>query len=81
MMKGLFRALPLLLTALLPPARLQAQINFDMGCVERYSDASGFTASDNVSLTCDATDGFAAWFRIPRFELRGPLPNFSVDLT
>jgi len=67
MMKGLVRALPLLLTALLPAARLQAQINFDMGCVERYSDASGFTASDNVSLTCDATDGFAAWFRFSWF--------------
>jgi hypothetical protein len=37
-------------------------INYDMACVERYSDAAGFTTADNVSLTCDATDGFGAWF-------------------
>lgn len=39
-------------------------INYDMACVERYSDASGFTTSDNVSLTCDATDGFGSWFNL-----------------
>lgn len=48
----------------LPPSAVgaAAQINYDMGCVERYSDASGFSSSDNVSLTCDATDGFGFWF-------------------
>ena len=35
--------------------------NYSMGCVERYSDA-GFPPGANVSLTCDATDGFSAWF-------------------
>lgn len=38
--------------------------NYSMGCVEKYSDASGFTSSDNVSLTCDATDGFSSWFNL-----------------
>lgn len=74
-MKGLTTALPLVLLALLPDAQVQAQINFDMGCVERYSDASGFTSSDNVSLTCDATDGFAAWFR---FALFGSIPKGNL---
>jgi Family of unknown function (DUF6345) len=37
--------------------------NYSMGCVERYSDA-GFPPSANVSLTCDATDGFSAWFNL-----------------
>jgi len=37
-------------------------INYDMACVEKYSDAAGFTSADNVSLTCDATDGFGYWF-------------------
>jgi hypothetical protein len=37
--------------------------NYDMGCVEKYSDA-GFPTSADVSLTCDATDGFSAWFNI-----------------
>ncbi len=37
--------------------------NYSMACVERYSDA-GFPASANVSLTCDATDGFSAWFNL-----------------
>jgi hypothetical protein len=36
-------------------------INYDMACVEKYSDA-GFPASADVSLTCDATDGFSFWF-------------------
>jgi len=36
--------------------------NISMGCVEKYSDASGFTSSDDVSLTCDAASGFYAWF-------------------
>jgi hypothetical protein len=38
--------------------------NYSMGCVEKYSDASGFTSSDDVSLTCDATDGFSFWFNL-----------------
>ncbi len=36
--------------------------NYDMACVEKYSNASGFSSSDDVSLTCDATDGFSFWF-------------------
>jgi hypothetical protein len=51
----------LTLLLLSEPAR---GINFDMACVERYSDASGFTSADDVSLTCDATDGFSVWFRL-----------------
>ena len=50
----------LMLLMLAGPA---SAINYDMGCVERYSDA-GFPTSANVSLTCDATDGFSAWFNI-----------------
>jgi len=38
--------------------------NVSMGCVERYSDASGFTTSDNVTLTCDAASGFFSNFNI-----------------
>jgi hypothetical protein len=37
--------------------------NYSMACVEKYSDA-GFPTSANVNLTCDATDGFAAWFNL-----------------
>jgi hypothetical protein len=37
--------------------------NYSMGCVEKYSLA-GFPASADVSLTCDATDGFSAWFNL-----------------
>jgi hypothetical protein len=36
-------------------------VNTDMACVERYS-AAGFPSSADVSLTCDATDGFWYWF-------------------
>jgi len=36
--------------------------NYSMGCVEKYSSASGFTTADDVSLTCDAADGFSYWF-------------------
>lgn len=35
--------------------------NYSMACVEKYSDA-GFPTSANVTRTCDATDGFSAWF-------------------
>jgi hypothetical protein len=38
-------------------------INYDMACVEKYSDA-GFPTSADVTLTCDATDGFSAWFNL-----------------
>ena len=38
--------------------------NYSMGCVEKYSDASGFNSSDDVSLTCDAADGFSFWFNL-----------------
>ena len=38
--------------------------NYSMACVEKYSSASGFTSADDVSLTCDATDGFSAWFNL-----------------
>lgn len=56
-------AVAILTAVLVAPRPAAAQrINYDMGCVERYSDASGFTSSDNVSLTCDATDGFGFWF-------------------
>ncbi|MES2742033.1 MAG: DUF6345 domain-containing protein [Pseudomonadota bacterium] len=45
--------------------------NYSMGCVETYSAASGFTSSDDVSLTCDATDGFSFWFNLGnRHQLR-----------
>jgi len=37
--------------------------NYDMSCVEKYSDA-GFPTSANVNLTCDATDGFSSWFNL-----------------
>ncbi len=37
--------------------------NYSMGCVEKYSDA-GFPKSADVSLTCDATDGFSTWFNL-----------------
>ncbi|WP_028311975.1 DUF6345 domain-containing protein [Derxia gummosa] len=43
-------------------ARPAAAVNVSMGCVERYSDASGFTTDDNVSLTCDAASGFYGLF-------------------
>jgi len=36
--------------------------NYSLGCVERYSDASGFSTSDDVLLTCDAASGFSTWF-------------------
>ena len=39
-------------------------INYDMACVEKYSSASGFNSNDDVSLTCDATDGFDLCFRL-----------------
>jgi len=52
-----------LLLSLLVAGTAGAQINFDMGCVEKYSSASGFTTSDNLFNACDATDGFAIWFR------------------
>jgi hypothetical protein len=32
----------------LPRAVVAQRINYDMGCVERYCDASGFTSSDNA---------------------------------
>jgi hypothetical protein len=38
--------------------------NYSMGCVEKYSGATGFTTADDVSLTCDATDGFSFWFNL-----------------
>jgi hypothetical protein len=44
--------------------RVARATNYSMACVEKYSDASGFNASDDVSLTCDATDGFSAWFNL-----------------
>jgi hypothetical protein len=56
---NLLVALAVLLCA--PPASWA--INYDMACVERYSDA-GFPESANVSLTCDATDGFGLWFDV-----------------
>ncbi len=58
----------LVITTLVQPRLLGQEVisqpNYDMACVERYSDASGFTSSDDVSLTCDATDGFSAWFSL-----------------
>jgi hypothetical protein len=48
---------------LLASANRSHAVNTDMSCVERYSDA-GFPPSANVSLTCDATDGFWAWFNL-----------------
>lgn len=51
-----------LVLAIVAATFLQAT-NYSMGCVERYSDA-GFPTSANVSLTCDATDGFSAWFNL-----------------
>jgi hypothetical protein len=56
---SLLLAVPCLLLARPPGASAQ---NYSMACVEKYSDASGFTAGWDVSLTCDATDGFAFWF-------------------
>jgi hypothetical protein len=38
--------------------------NYSMACVEKYSSASGFSSGDDVSLTCDATDGFSLWFNL-----------------
>jgi hypothetical protein len=38
--------------------------NYSMACVEKYSKAWGFTTADDVSNTCDATDGFSAWFNL-----------------
>jgi hypothetical protein len=37
--------------------------NYDMSCVERYS-ASGFPTSADLPYSCDATDGFSAWFNL-----------------
>jgi hypothetical protein len=51
------------LLLLLMLARPDYATNYSMGCVEKYSDA-GFPTSANVSLTCDATDGFSSWFNI-----------------
>ncbi|MFQ5796619.1 MAG: DUF6345 domain-containing protein [Candidatus Bipolaricaulia bacterium] len=48
---------------LLATARLVYAIPYDMACVEKYSDA-GFSTSADVSLTCDATDGFSFWFNL-----------------
>lgn len=63
----MLRPLTVTLTSLVLPlvvsAPLHAQ-NYSMACVERYSAAQGFTAGDDVSLTCDATDGFALWFGV-----------------
>ena len=57
------RTLAVLALVLATPRPAVAQrINYDMGCVEKYSNASGFTTADDVSLTCDATDGFGFWF-------------------
>jgi uncharacterized protein DUF6345 len=49
--------------ALLALAHTSAATNYSMGCVEKYSDA-GFPTSADVSLTCDATDGFSLWFNV-----------------
>lgn len=46
---------------LLTLVRSNYATNYSMGCVEKYSDA-GFPPSADVSLTCDATDGFSFWF-------------------
>lgn len=51
------------LGVLLAPATASWAVNYDMACVERYSDA-GFPVSANVFLTCDATDGFGGWFSL-----------------
>jgi hypothetical protein len=51
------------LVVLLVSASLARATNYDMACVEKYSDA-GFPTSANISLTCDATDGFSAWFNM-----------------
>src|SRR5258708_4855179 len=61
-MKKTFPVLAMMLSWVFVPITLAT--NYSMGCVERYSDASGFTTSDNVSLTCDATDGFSFWFNL-----------------
>lgn len=49
---------------LLATVHVTEATNYSMACVETYSAASGFTKSDDVSLTCDATDGFSAWFNL-----------------
>ena len=61
MIKHLCVACGLSLLLAIHPA---AATNYSMGCVEKYSSASGFTTSDDVSLTCDATDGFSFWFNL-----------------
>lgn len=53
----------LLAAALLVVPTLGHTTNYSMGCVEKYSDA-GFPTSADVSLTCDATDGFDLWFNL-----------------
>ncbi len=43
--------------------------NYRMACVERCRDA-GFPTSANVTLTCNATDGFQAWFKLVGIRTR-----------
>jgi hypothetical protein len=57
----LFLLISLLLAVISLP--MSYALNYDMGCVEKYSDA-GFPSSADVSLTCDATDGFTSWFNV-----------------
>jgi len=53
----------LLLAAWLLGPRPAGATNYSMACVEKYSDA-GFPTSADVTRTCDATDGFQAWFTL-----------------
>jgi hypothetical protein len=62
-MKKRKRLFALVVCLLLASTSRGEAVNTDMSCVERYSDA-GFPTSANVGLTCDATDGFWAWFNL-----------------
>jgi Family of unknown function (DUF6345) len=63
-MRGLFKYALATTLMLAGASSLGHAINYDLACVEKYSDASGFTSRDDVSLTCDATDGFSSWFSL-----------------
>jgi hypothetical protein len=50
-MRGLFKYALATTLMLAGASSLGHAINYDLACVEKYSDASGFTSSDDVSLT------------------------------